>query len=193
MISGAEIWPYLTVGFSELTSLMMSWIWQLDDVWGVVLRLSMYDSQIKFMALCNNLAPPFYPSTTLSPSIFLPATSPWPFTSQQTPHSGLLWVCETFKVFLSFILRLPSFGIFLSVFDDKDPLSIHIHIPPLVYPHLPTPSSPQHFCESLIDALQYPAAINLPPSWPQISQLCWFIGVGLPVCLKERPLLVDWT
>lgn len=171
---GEEIRPYLTVGYSELTSLIMSWIWHLGDVCGVVLRLSIYDSQIKFMALCNNLALPFYPCTTLSPSIFLPASPPWHFTSQLTPHSGLLWVCEMFKVFLSLILRLPSFGILFSVFDDKDPPSIpsSIYNPPPVYLHLPTPSSPQPFCERLIDTLQYPAAINLPPSWPQISQLC---------------------
>lgn len=118
------------------------------------------------MALCNNLAPPFDPSATLSPSISLPATPPWHFTNQLTPHSELLWVCDMFKVFLSlFCLCLPFRLGSLSLSLMTKSL-LPSTAPPPVYLHLPAPSGPQPFCESLIDTFQYAVGIK---SFPKLA------------------------
>lgn len=66
------------------------------------------------MALSNNLAPPFYPSATLSPSISLHA-APWRFVSHLTliaPKDSCGWMNT------AFLLHFP-----LLVFYDKDLLS----------------------------------------------------------------------
>lgn len=131
------------------------------------------------MALCNNLAPPFHSSTTLFPSIPLPAIPPSYLTSHLILIPLRTPVC-TWKVFLSHLTSSVHYDSFLSLMTKTLPPS-----PPPVYLHLPTPSSPRPFCESLIDTLQYPAGINLPPSRPQIPQPCWFIGACLQSVSKR--------
>lgn len=102
--------------------------------------------------------------------------------------SYLIWLSSRPKTPVGECIQLSSFIFLFWSFMTKTSFYPLLHPQPSqCLPWASTPSSRWPFLQSLIDALQYPAIINLPPSWPQIPQLCWFMGAALLVSLKKRP------
>lgn len=111
---------------------------------------------------------------------------------QPSPHSSLYPTSC-----LTHVKCLKSSSLLFYIFLWNPPLCVwwqrsspHSALPSttLLLSSLTSLPQPPSLFLSLIDRLQYPASINLTPTWPQISQLCWFIEDGLPVCRSERLL-----